>query len=173
MPIYAVAFVCNAFTGYFSDKVPRRRGMIISSTDFPLTSDAHSFWDNQLINTVAVWLSISLSCSVATTIATNFTARYVLLVVMAAGLWSTNALSLSFASSTFANMSREARAVSLAFVNAMGNLAQIYGAYLFPSEEAPRYIMGFSVVSAMCAFGVGVYGGLYLVARKGLLDEGS
>lgn len=55
---------------------------------------------------------------------------------MTAGLWSTNALSLSFASSTFAHMSREVRAVSLAFVNAMGNLAQIYGAYLFPSEDA-------------------------------------
>ncbi|KAL8635251.1 MAG: hypothetical protein Q9228_007238 [Teloschistes exilis] len=147
VPIYAVAFVCNAFTGYFSDKVPRRRGMIISC-----------------------WLSISLACSIATTIATNFTARYVLLVLMAAGLWSTNALSLSFASSTFASMSREARAVSLAFVNAMGNLAQIYGAYLFPSVGAPRYIMGFSVVSAMCAFGVGVYGVLYLVARRGWLD---
>lgn len=67
-------------------------------------------------------------------------------------------------------MSREARAVSLAFVNAMGNLAQIYGAYLFPSQDAPRYIMGFSVVSAMCAFGIGVYGVLYVFERRGLLD---
>lgn len=31
--------------------------------------------------------------------------------------------------------------------------------------------MGFSVVSAMCALGVGVYGVLYVVARKGLLDK--
>ncbi|KAL8999118.1 MAG: hypothetical protein Q9169_002006 [Polycauliona sp. 2 TL-2023] len=30
VPIYAVAFVCNAFTGYFSDKVPHYRGIIIS-----------------------------------------------------------------------------------------------------------------------------------------------
>ena len=68
-------------------------------------------------------------------------------------------------------MSRETRAVSLAFVNAMGNLAQIYGAYLFPSEDAPRYIMGFSVVSAMCAFGVVVYAVLYMLARRGLLNK--
>lgn len=107
----------------------------------------------------------------ATTIVTNFQARYVLLVFMAAGLWSSNALALSFASSSFAHMSREGRAVSLAFVNAMGNLAQIYGAYLFPSEDAPRYIMGFSVVSAMCAFGVGVYSSLHAVGRKGQLDR--
>lgn len=116
------------------------------------------------------WLTVSLCCSVGTTIATNFQARYVLLVFMTAGLWSSNALSLSFASSTFANMSRQSRAVSLAFVNAMGNLAQIYGAYLFPSEDAPRYIMGFSVICAMCALGIGVYGFLYVVARKGLLS---
>ncbi|KAL8810628.1 MAG: hypothetical protein Q9200_002420 [Gallowayella weberi] len=123
VPIYAVAFVCNAFTGYISDKIPSRRGMIIAS-----------------------WLALSLCCSVATTIATDFKARYVLLVFMAAGLWSSNALALSFASSSFAHMAREGRAVSLAFVNAMGNLAQIYGAYLFPAEDAPRYIMGFSVL---------------------------
>ncbi|KAL8823217.1 MAG: hypothetical protein Q9191_006064 [Dirinaria sp. TL-2023a] len=147
VPIYAVAFVSNAFTGYFSDNFPRFRGIILSS-----------------------WLTISLSCSVATTIATNFTARYVLLVFMTAGLWSSNALSLSFASSTFGGMSRETRGVSLAFVNGMGNLAQIYGAYLFPSDDAPRYVMGFSVISAMCAFGVGVYGILYIVAKRGILD---
>lgn len=61
--------------------------------------------------------------------------------------------------------------MSLAFVNAMGILAQIYGAYLYPEEDAPRHIMGFSVVSAMCAFGIGVYGVLYLFARRGLLDR--
>ncbi|KAL8769579.1 MAG: hypothetical protein Q9209_004511 [Squamulea sp. 1 TL-2023] len=148
VPIYGVAFVCNALTGYFADKIPYKRGFIIAS-----------------------WLTLALCCSVATAIAINFTARYVLLVFMAAGLWSSNALSLSFASSSFAHLSREARAVSLAFINAMGNLAQIYGAYLFPSEDAPRYIMGFSVVSAMCALGIGVYGMLYKATRRGWLDR--
>lgn len=89
---------------------------------------------------------------------------------MTAGLWSNIALSLSFAASSFAHMNREMRAVSLGFLSAMGNLAQIYGAYLFPDEDAPRYIMGFSVVSAMCAFGIGIYGVLYIAARRGLLD---
>ncbi|KAL8669729.1 MAG: hypothetical protein Q9168_005698 [Polycauliona sp. 1 TL-2023] len=148
VPIYAVAFVCNAFTGYFSDKVPRYRGLVISS-----------------------WLTLSLICSIAITITTNFKARYVLLVFMAAGLWSSNGLSLSFASSSFAHMSREARGVSLAFVNAMGNLAQIYGAYLFPNEDEPRFIMGFSVICAMCALGIAVYGVLFAIAGRGLLNK--
>lgn len=73
---------------------------------------------------------------------------------MAAGLWSTNGLALSYASSTFSSMPRETRAVALAFVNAMGNLAQIYGAYLFPSKDMPKYLLGFGVISGMCAFGV-------------------
>lgn len=130
MPLYAVAFVCNALTGYFADKIPRHRGLIISG-----------------------WLTITLCCTVATTIVTNFKARYVFLVFVTAGLWSNIALSLSFASSSFAKMSREMRAVSL-----------------FPDEDAPRYVMGFSVVSAMCAFGIGVYGILYVAARRGILD---
>ncbi|KAI9727421.1 MAG: hypothetical protein M1834_008427 [Cirrosporium novae-zelandiae] len=107
VPIYAVAFICTAITGYFMDKIPHHRGLIIST-----------------------WLFFAMLCAITVCTVYNFTARYVLLVLMAAGLWSTNALSLSYASSTFSPMRRETRGVSLAFVNAMGNLAQIYGAYL-------------------------------------------
>jgi len=96
----------------------------------------------------------------------NFTARYALLVLMAAGLWASNALSLSFASSAFGSMEPEARAVALALVNAMGNLAQIYGAYLFPSEDSPQYIMGFGVISGLLAFGVVVYIVMHILLRK-------
>lgn len=102
VPIYAVAFVCVAFTGYFSDKVPRQRGLII-----------------------ACWLTISTICSVIICAVYSFKVRYALLVIMAAGLWATNGLSLSYAASTFGAMPQETRAVSLALVNAMGNLAQV------------------------------------------------
>ncbi len=39
----------------------------------------------------------------------------------------------------------EKRAVTQAFVNAMGNSASIYGAFLWPANTAPKYTMGFSV----------------------------
>ncbi|GAB1205358.1 hypothetical protein APSETT445_004032 [Aspergillus pseudonomiae] len=55
------------------------------------------------------------------------TARYILLVFMAAGLWATNGGTLAYASSAFAGMHPQARGVALAMVNALGNLAQIYG----------------------------------------------
>jgi hypothetical protein len=70
------------------------------------------------------------------------------------------------ASSTFGAMPNETRAIALAFVNAMGNLAQIYGAYLFPSEDKPKYIMGFSVISAMCAVGVVTYALMHVALRR-------
>lgn len=105
-------------------------------------------------------------CSIVVCVVYDFTARYALLVIMAAGLWSTNAISLSYASSTFGSMPQEVRAVALAMVNALGNLAQIYGAYLFPSKDAPKYLLGFGVISGMCAFGVLTYALAHVLLRK-------
>lgn len=85
---------------------------------------------------------------------------------MAAGLWSSNGCALSYAASTFGFMPQETRAVSLALVNALGNLAQIYGAYLFPEDDAPKYLLGFGVISGMCAFGVAVYAVAHILLRK-------
>lgn len=82
---------------------------------------------------IACWLALALVCSICVCAVYNFTARYVFLVFMAAGLWASNGLALSYAASTFGPMQQEVRAVSLALVNALGNLAQIYGAYLFPA----------------------------------------
>ncbi|VTT82059.1 unnamed protein product [Fusarium fujikuroi] len=130
VPIYAVAFVCTAISGYFADRISNYRGLIIAG-----------------------WLSFSMITSIAVCVVYNFTARYALLVLMAAGLWASNAISLSFAASTFGSMDAEVRAVALALMNALGNLAQIYGAYLFPSDDAPKYLMGFGVISGMLGFG--------------------
>jgi len=115
---------------------------------------------------IACWLSVAMITSIIVCVVYNFTARYVLLVVMAAGLWASNALSLSFASATFASMEPETRAVALAIMNAMGNLAQIYGAYLFPSKDAPKYLLGFGVISGMLGFGVCVYICMHVYTRR-------
>ncbi|OQE13722.1 hypothetical protein PENFLA_c044G02028 [Penicillium flavigenum] len=131
VPIYGVAFIATGITSYFSDKVPNWRGVIIAS-----------------------WLTFSLVCSIIVCVVYNFTARYVLLVLMASGLWATNGGTLAYASSAFGGMHPQARGVALAMVNALGNLAQIYGSYLFPEKDGPKYIMGFSVISAMLVVGV-------------------
>ena len=107
-----------------------------------------------------------MTCAIVVCCVYDDKARYVLLIFLATGLWASNALSLSFAASTFGYMRQEVRAVSLAFVNAMGNLSQIYGAYLFPSHDAPKYIMAFSVISAMCAFAIVIYLLTHVLTRK-------
>lgn len=145
VPIYAVAFVAVGITGYFGDKFPKQRGLIISG-----------------------WLVSSLVCAIVICVVFGYKARYALLVIMAAGLWSTNGCALSYAATTFGDMPRETRAVSLALVNALGNLAQIYGAYLFPSEDAPKYLLGFGVIAGMCAFGVIVYALAHVLLRRSI-----
>lgn len=115
---------------------------------------------------IASWLAFSLGTAIAVCVVYNFTALYVLLVLMAAGLWSANALALSYASSIFGDLQPEVRAIGLAVVNGMGNLAQIYGAYLFPSDDAPKYLMGFGVISGMLGFGVCVYALMHVILRR-------
>lgn len=107
-----------------------------------------------------------MAMSIAVCTVYDFLTRYVLLVLMAAGLWASNAVSLSFASSAFGSMDAEVRAVALALVNALGNLAQIYGAYLFPEDDAPKYLMGFGVISGMLGVGIFVYAAMHVLLRR-------
>lgn len=143
VPIYAVAFVCMAVTAIGTDKVPNHRGLIISC-----------------------WLAFSLITSILVCAVYNFTARYALLVLMAAGLWTSNGIALSFASATLGYLRPEIRGIALALINAMGNLAQIYGAYLFPSEDAPKYLMGFGVITGMLGVGVVSYAIMHVITRR-------
>lgn len=143
VPIYAVAFVAVLTTGYFNDKFPRFRGAVIAS-----------------------WLGLATVCSVVVCVVYNYTARYVLLLFMASGLLTANASSLAYASSTLGAMRQEARAVSLAFINSLACLSGIYGAYLFPSKDAPKYLMGFGVVSGLGAVAVIIYAAAHVLFRK-------
>jgi hypothetical protein len=45
----------------------------------------------------------------------------------------------------------EKRAVAIALVNSLGNSASIYGVFLWPKTDAPRYIPGFSATTAFIA----------------------
>jgi MFS family permease len=143
VPIYAVAFVCTLATGIWCDRIPNYRGLVISA-----------------------WLTVSLITAIIVCAVYNFHVRYAMLVIMAAGLWSANGLSLSYASSTFGDMEAEVRAVALALVNCMGNLAQIYGSYLFPADDKPKYLMGFGTISGLLALGVCTYALMHVLLRR-------
>lgn len=77
----------------------------------------------------------------------------------------------------------EKRAVSIALVNALGNLSSIYGVFLWPSSDAPQYVPGFSAttifIALICALapviawrfgkekGAGGIGGVFKVSKGG------
>lgn len=59
------------------------------------------------------------------------------------GAFAASPLTLLWVSSVF-RYPAEKRAVAIAFVNALGNSASIYGSFLWPSEDAPAYLSGFT-----------------------------
>ncbi|KAK9453597.1 major facilitator superfamily domain-containing protein [Dipodascopsis uninucleata] len=135
VPLYAVAFVCNLCTSYFSDRKLRPyRGYV-----------------------TAAWLVVLTVCSIIFTCVYNNTARYVLLVFMTSAVWSTTAATLAYASSSYSYMPHEARAIALAFTNGFGTSATIYGAFLFPAKDSPKYLMAFSLISALSFLGIFVF----------------
>lgn len=43
---------------------------------------------------------------------------------------------------------------------------QLTGAYLFPAEDQPKYLLGFGVIAGMCAFGVMIYALAHVLFRR-------
>jgi hypothetical protein len=115
-------------------------------------------------------------CAVALVLASLFCAlsagiyayipRYVFLVFINSFIWTANPLALSYASVSLGPLDPETRAISLAFVNGLGNLAQVYGSYLFPAEDAPKYLKGFGAYAGLLALGAGIYTTAFFLLRK-------
>ena len=59
----------------------------------------------------------------------------------------------------------EKRAVSIALVNALGNMASIYGVFLWPKSDAPRYIPGFSATTVFIAL-IGILAQVMRILHK-------
>jgi hypothetical protein len=48
----------------------------------------------------------------------------------------------------------EKRAVIIAMVNCVGSISSIYGSYLWPSTDAPKYTKEIATVSSFIGFGM-------------------
>ena len=60
----------------------------------------------------------------------------------------------------------EKRAVIIAMINCMGSISSIYGSYLWPSRDAPKYIKGFATVSAFLGTDIILALTLPIIARR-------
>jgi hypothetical protein len=96
----------------------------------------------------------------------DFAARYTFLCFINISIWTGNALALSFATTVLASVDRDVRAIMLALMNGIAALAQLYGSALFPSTDAPRYTLRFSVFSATMAVGAVLYGVSHVLFKR-------
>jgi hypothetical protein len=143
VPLYVVAFAIAVPTCVLADRMPSRRPVMAT----------------------VVLLLGALFCALSAGIYA-YIPRYVFLCFINSAIWTANPLALSYASVSMGPLHPETRAISLAVINGMGNLAQIYGSYLFPDKDAPKYLTGFGTYAGLLAFGAAVYTGAWVLFRR-------
>ncbi|EON67967.1 hypothetical protein W97_07113 [Coniosporium apollinis CBS 100218] len=82
----------------------------------------------------------------------NTAGRYVACFIFPVGAYAVNSVIIGWASSTL-SQTKEKKAVVLAITNVGGQVGYIYGAYLWPKSDSPRYTIGFSASAgfALCS----------------------
>ncbi|KAJ5021742.1 glycoside hydrolase superfamily [Bipolaris maydis] len=87
----------------------------------------------------------------------NTAGRYIACFIFPVGAYSVNSVIIGWASSTL-SQTKEKKAVVLAMTNVGGQIGYIYGAYLWPETDKPRYGIGFgasagfALLSILCAW---------------------
>lgn len=84
---------------------------------------------------------------VATTAATDGMVRYVLGIFAFGTIYGCSPLTKTWISHVLSHPS-EKRAVAIALINALGNGSSIYGSFLWPDKDSPRFIPGFALVTS-------------------------
>jgi MFS family permease len=104
------------------------------------------------------WHTVSvLGCSlvgfIISAAATNTGARYFGAMIMIPGIYTGFNLSMVWTANTIYRPAAK-RAAAVAFNNAFSTLCSIYGSYLYPSNGGPRFVLAFSVNSAMALMAI-------------------
>ncbi|CAI7664772.1 unnamed protein product [Penicillium discolor] len=134
-PLYIASLAAAIPICWFADRKPHTRGQLLVG------------------NMIAGMVFFALTAGIR-----NYTARYVFLCFINMTLWTGNALALSFATTALASVTRDVRGIMLAWMTSVAALAQLYGTALFPVEDSPGYVVGFSVFAATFAVGAVCYG---------------
>ncbi|KAI9152276.1 transporter [Paramyrothecium foliicola] len=108
---------------------------------------------------ITAGLAIAVAGFVLAAATMNTAARYVACFIFAMGAYSVNSVIIGWASSTL-SQTKEKKAVVLAMTNVGGQIGYIYGAYLWPKSDSPRYGIGFgasagfALCSIFCAWAI-------------------
>ncbi|KAI0167044.1 MFS transporter [Hypoxylon sp. FL1284] len=112
---------------------------------------------NEMTWHITATLSVAIVGFVIAASTLNTAARYVACFIFPIGAFSANSVIVGWASSTL-SQTTEKRAVILAMTNVFGHIGYIYGAYLWPDSDEPRYGIGFgasagfALLSICCAW---------------------
>ncbi|EEP77549.1 conserved hypothetical protein [Uncinocarpus reesii 1704] len=101
---------------------------------------------------ITTGLAIAIIGFVIAACTLNTAGRYIACFIFPIGAYSVNSVIIGWASSTL-SQTREKRAVILAMTNVGGQIGYIYGAYVWPDYDSPRYGIGFgsSAGFALCS----------------------
>ncbi|BEI84584.1 hypothetical protein CcaverHIS002_0411880 [Cutaneotrichosporon cavernicola] len=114
---------------------------------------------------ICIASAIGVICFIITVANTNKMVQYVFLILGFGSVYAACPLILTWVPNVVA-FPAEKRAVAIALVNAMGNSASIYGVFLWPKSDAPRYIPGWSATTIFMAL-IGVLAVVFtLLLRK-------
>ncbi|KAI1475865.1 MFS transporter [Daldinia eschscholtzii] len=103
---------------------------------------------------ITATLSIAIIGFVIAASTLNTAARYVACFIFPVGAFSANSVVVGWASSTL-SQTEEKRAVVLAITNVFGHIGYIYGAYLWPDSDEPRYGIGFGASAGFALLSIG------------------
>ena len=123
VPIYCVALVVALAMGISADKTGQKAYHVIGACGLGVIS---------FVICVAV---------------KNPHVKYAFICFGGAGVWSAVPLFLSWMVTMFDG--REKRAICIALINGVGNLASIYGSFFWPAKDGPRYTKGFAITTAL------------------------
>ncbi|KAK2745899.1 hypothetical protein FQN57_003512 [Myotisia sp. PD_48] len=101
---------------------------------------------------ITVGLTVAIIGFVIAASTLDTAGRYIACFIFPIGAYSVNSVIIGWASSTL-SQTREKRAVVLAMTNVGGQIGYIYGAYVWPKSDSPRYGIGFgsSAGFALCS----------------------
>ncbi|KAI1377336.1 MFS transporter [Hypoxylon crocopeplum] len=106
---------------------------------------------------ITATLSVAIVGFIIAASTLNTAARYVACFIFPVGAFSANSVVVGWTSATL-SQTEEKRAVVLAITNVFGHIGYIYGAYLWPDTDEPRYGIGFgasagfALLSICCAW---------------------
>jgi len=143
-PIWAVAVIFTIASGFGADRAPQYRGLVIAGG--------------------LAFLSVM---SIVACVVYDFTARYVLLALMTGGLWVAYSQVLAYVGQLFGTVHPDVRSFAIGIMTVAAQSGFIYGAYLFPTENAPKHLLGFGTVAGTAGASASIHLLIWWAVRYG------